>query len=96
MTLQAGAAQTVPVTITVNRPRRWDVDDPYLYKLVSEIQEQGKTVDRTATPFGIRTIAFTAGKGFFLNGRYLKMHGVCNHHDLGALGAAVNRRAIER
>ena len=96
VTLQSGATQTVPVTIAVSHPRRWDVDDPYLYTLVSEIQEQGKTVDRTVTPFGVRAIAFTAGKGFFLNDRYLKMHGVCNHHDLGALGAAVNRRAIER
>ena len=53
-------------------------------------------VDRYATPFGIRTIAVRQSKGFLLNGRPVKLQGVCLHHDLGALGAAVNRRATER
>src|SRR5260370_26482900 len=58
--------------------------------------DHGRPVDRYVTPFGIRTIAFEKGKGFLLNGRWLKLQGVCNHHDLGAFGAAVNRRATER
>ena len=55
-----------------------------------------KVVDRYVTPFGIRTIAFDKTKGFVLNGRVTKLQGVRNHHDLGALGAAVNRRATVR
>jgi beta-galactosidase len=65
--------------------------------LVSEVLDANKkVVDRYAEPFGIRTIAFDKAQGFLLNGRHLKMQGVCMHHDLGALGAAVNRRATER
>ncbi|MBZ5514906.1 MAG: DUF4982 domain-containing protein [Acidobacteriia bacterium] len=96
VTLPPGATQTVPATLKVAHPRRWDINDPYLYTLVSEIRAGDKVLDRYTTPFGIRTFSFERGKGFFLNGRYLKLHGVCNHHDLGALGAAVNRRATER
>ena len=53
-------------------------------------------LDRYETPFGIRTIEYGPDKGFLLNGRRVPLQGVCNHHDLGALGAAVNRRATER
>ncbi|MEI9973947.1 MAG: glycoside hydrolase family 2 TIM barrel-domain containing protein [Ignavibacteriota bacterium] len=56
----------------------------------------GHVVDRYTTSFGVRTIAFDKVKGFLLNGRAMKLHGVCNHADLGALGMAVNRRATER
>ncbi len=94
--IPAGGAQTASATLTVDHPQRWDIDRPYLYTLVSEIVEAGRVVDRYTTPFGIRAIAFDKNQGFSLNGRQLKLHGVCLHHDLGALGAAVNRRAIER
>ncbi len=68
-----------------------------LYSLVTEIVDTNKkVVDNDVTPFGIRTIAFDKAKGFALNGRVVKLQGVCLHHDLGALGAAVNRRATER
>ena len=86
----------VPTVLTINRPQRWDIDHPNLYTLVTEVLENNLPVDRSSTPFGIRTIGFDKQRGFSLNGRYLKLHGVCDHHDLGALGAAVNRRAIER
>lgn len=76
--------------------RRWDIDSPQLYTVVSTLIEHGRVVDEYATPFGIRTFAFTPDGGFSLNGRRLKLQGVCLHHDLGPLGAAVNRRAIER
>ena len=97
VTVPAGGSQTVATDLTVNRPQRWDVDHPYLYTLVSEVMDSNKkVVDRYAELFGIRTIAFDKTQGFLLNGRHLKMQGVCLHHDLGALGAAVNRRATER
>jgi beta-galactosidase len=86
----------VPSMLTVNHPKRWDIDHPNLYTLVTEVLENNLAVDRYTTPFGIRTIGFDKDKGFSLNGRHLKLQGVCDHHDLGALGAAVNRRAIER
>ena len=96
LTVPAGGAKAA-TDLAVTRPQRWDIDHPYLYSVVSEILDANKkVVDRYLTPIGIRTIAFDKAKGFLLNGRAVKIHGVCNHHDLGALGAAVNRRATER
>ena len=92
----AGSTQTVAATFDVAHPELWDVDRPYRYSLVTEVLEAGAVVDRYVTPFGIRSIAFDRQRGFLLNGRSVKLHGVCLHHDLGALGAAVNRRATER
>jgi beta-galactosidase len=93
----AGATQTVAADLIVMRPQHWDIDRPNLYTLVTEvIGGNRKVVDRYTTAFGIRTIAFNKTQGFLLNGRHVKLHGVCLHHDLGALGAAVNRRAVER
>ena len=86
----------VPSVLTVNHPKRWDVDQPNLYTVVTEVLENNLAVDRYTTTLGIRTVGFDKDKGFSLNGRHLKLQGVCDHHDLGALGAAVNRRAIER
>jgi len=83
-------------TLTVENPTRWDIDDPRLYTAVSRIRKEGRTLDSYETPFGIRTIEFDAQRGFLLNGRHRKLNGVCLHHDLGPLGAAVNRRATER
>ena len=95
-TIPAGGSQSMATTVNVAHPQRWDVDHPYLYKLVSEVMEGKRVVDRYETPFGIRTIGFDKAQGFLLNGRHLKMQGVCLHSDLGALGMAVNRRATER
>ncbi len=94
--LPAGGSQSISTALDVARPQRWDIDRPYLYSLVSEVVQGGAVVDRYVTPFGIRTIEFSSTKGFLLNGRVVKLHGVCMHHDLGALGAAVSRRATER
>ena len=74
----------------------WRLERPYMYTLVTEIQKDGQCVDRYVTPVGIRTFSFDAAKGFTLNGKPVKINGVCMHHDLGCLGAAVNVRAIER
>ncbi|HVP49377.1 MAG TPA: beta-galactosidase GalB [Bryobacteraceae bacterium] len=95
-TIPAGQTSTLKQTLLVPNPLLWDVDRPYLYRAVTTVKDATGEVDRYVTPFGIRTIEFNREKGFLLNGRHLKIHGVCNHHDLGALGAAVNRRAIER
>lgn len=77
-------------------PILWSVDDPKQYKLVTQILQNGKLVDQQETLFGIRYFNFDAKTGFSLNGKSLKINGVCMHHDLGALGAAVNTRAMER
>ncbi len=95
-TVPPSGTQTVSASLAVNQPQRWDVEQPRLYTLVTEVLEGKRLVDRYTTPFGIRTIAFDKTRGFLLNGRHLKLQGVCMHHDLGALGAAVNRRATER
>ena len=95
-TLPSGEQPALSQEVTVSNPVRWDVDRPYLYKAVSLVKAGGKVLDRYVTPFGVRTIEFDARKGFLLNGRYRKLKGVCMHHDLGPLGAAVNRRATER
>lgn len=82
--------------LKVTSPQLWDVEHPYLYSLVTEVVKGGQCVDRYVTPVGIRTFSFDAAKGFVLNGKPTKINGVCMHHDLGCLGAAVNVRAMER
>jgi beta-galactosidase len=96
LVIPPGGSQTDTHTFRLAHPKRWDIDNPFLYSMSCEVMQNGRPVDRYVIPFGIRTIAFDNDRGFLLNGRYRKLHGVCNHHDLGALGAAVNRRAIER
>jgi len=83
-------------TLSVPQPKLWSIAEPALYTAVSRISVGGKVIDNYTTTFGIRTIAFTTDKGFFLNGQHVQIHGVCDHHDLGCLGAAVHRRGIER
>jgi len=82
--------------IVLNNPRLWSVTDPCRYVAVTSLEQNGRLIDRVETPFGIRTIQFTVDNGFLLNGRRVRLNGVCLHHDLGALGAAVNARALER
>jgi beta-galactosidase len=92
----AEGSATVAPELTVTRPERWDVGRPYLYQAVSVIRDHERAVDRTSTSFGIRSILFDRTRGFVLNGRRVPLQGVCLHHDLGALGTAVDGRAIER
>jgi beta-galactosidase len=94
--ISPGATRTIAETLTIRKPQPWDMDHPYLYTLVSEVLDGIRVVDKYSSPFGVRTIAFDKEKGFLLNGKVHKLHGVCLHHDLGALGTAVNRRATER
>ncbi|MCD8292593.1 MAG: DUF4982 domain-containing protein [Prevotellaceae bacterium] len=81
---------------TVEQPALWSPEHPALYRAVSKIYVDDALVDSCATRFGIRSIELVADKGFFLNGEPRKFQGVCNHHDLGPLGAAVNRSALKR
>jgi beta-galactosidase len=80
----------------LDQPLLWDLDSPHLYKAITHVITDGEETDRYETTFGIRTIAFDADRGFSLNGRITRMKGVCLHHDLGPLGAAVNRRAMQK
>ncbi len=82
--------------INVKNPVLWSVEHPYLYKMVTTVLADNKIVDTYSTPIGIRYFNFDADKGFTLNGKPMKILGVCDHHDLGALGAAINTRALER
>lgn len=92
----AGQKSDVSQTMNISSPRLWDTENPYLYSLVTEIIKDGKCIDRYTTTTGVRDFKFDTEKGFILNGKQTKINGVCMHHDLGCLGAAVNTRAIER
>lgn len=74
----------------------WDIDHPRLYTLRSELLVDGRVMDTEQTRIGFRSIAFTPDRGFFLNGRHVKLKGVCLHGDLGALGGAVHPDAVRR
>lgn len=80
--------------INVPSPVLWSPEHPALYRAVSRILVDGREVDTYETVFGIRTLAFIPHKGFYLNGERRKFQGVCNHHDLGPLGAAVSEAAL--
>lgn len=80
----------------VDDAKLWDIESPNLYNCKVELIREGEVIDSDESKFGFRKIEFTPDKGFFLNGRHVKIHGACQHHDLGSLGAAVNKNAIRR
>ena len=82
--------------LRIRRPKLWSPESPSLYKAVTTVYAHGKAVDEYTTTFGVRSIELVADKGFFLNGKMRKFQGVCNHHDLGPLGSAVNEAALRR
>lgn len=94
--IHIGAFQTTTQAFSIASPTLWSLEKPYLYKAVTKVIINGKVVDEYTTPFGIRSFNFDVDKGFFLNGKKVKIVGVCNHHDLGCLGTAINTRALER
>ena len=94
--MKKGESSIAGQTLSISNPILWSDDKPYLYKAISQVESNGRIVDRYETPFGVRYFSFDINKGFSLNGKHVKIRGVCNHHDLGALGAAVNKRALER
>lgn len=95
-TIARGEGRAFAQQATVPRPSLWSPEQPRLYTAVSRVYLDGKVVDEQRTPFGIRTFYFSPDKGLVLNGRPIKMKGVCIHHDLGALGAAFFEEALER
>lgn len=80
----------------VKSPRCWDVEHPHLYILKTELWKDGEIIQEEYSQIGFRSIAFDPEQGFLLNGRKVKLNGVCEHHDLGALGAAFHRAAMAR
>jgi len=93
--IKAGTSESVWTELTIANPKRWDIRSPERYVAVTSVSSDDPQ-DACETPFGIRTIQFTPDNGFLLNGERVPLNGVCNHHDLGALGAAFNLRAAER
>jgi beta-galactosidase len=94
--VRPGKSHVFSADLALSAPRLWSPDDPVLYRLETEVIVDGQIVDTAATPFGIRTVAFSAEHGFLLNGKPLKLKGDCVHHDNGVLGAASYGRAEER
>ena len=94
--LKSDTVTEVIQNIPINNPILWSVEKPYLYRAISKIEIEGKICDDYKTTFGIRSFVFDREKGFILNGKQIKIKGVCDHHDLGCLGSAINKRALER
>lgn len=97
MKIEAGKTAVSKAEIAVLNPRYWSVDTPNMYTLQTKIYETSsmQVIDRYNTRFGMRKIEFT-DKGFVLNDKPMQIQGVCNHHDLGCLGAVVNKTALRR
>ena len=99
LTIESGEKATAQTNGTVRNPNLWGTgkyNKPNRYMAVTTVEQDGKTVDTYETTFGIRTLKFDGNVGFILNGKHIKINGVDNHHDLGALGAAFNYRAAQR
>jgi len=93
-----GPNSTLPVekSMRLFYPELWSIENPVVYTATSQVEVKNKMIDEYLTNFGIRYFKFDVERGFFLNGEQIKIKGVCNHHDLGCLGAAINVRAMER
>ena len=80
----------------IKKPRKWSCEDPYIYKVRTQLIAGGKVVDEVETTTGFRDFKFDPQTGFWLNGKNFKINGVCEHHDFGCLGAALNEDALHR
>lgn len=94
--IEAGEKHHFQQAISIFQPLLWDIDSPHLYQLKTRLYKNGILADEEEENFGYRYMDWQADKGFFLNGRWLKIHGVCLRHDYGALGTMENRSAAER
>ena len=94
--ISAHQSQSDEGQIDLKNPELWSLEKPQQYVVVTSVEHDGQPVDTYETPFGIRTIEFTKDNGFLLNGKRVPINGVCDHGDLGALGIAINTRALER
>ena len=81
---------------SIKKPRKWSCEDPYVYKVRTQLIVKGKVVDEVETTAGFRSFKFDPKTGFWLNGKNFKLNGVCEHHDFGCLGAALNEDALHR
>ncbi|MCU0363895.1 MAG: glycoside hydrolase family 2 protein, partial [Bacteroidales bacterium] len=95
-TILPGSVIKVTADMKISNPQFWGTENPYLYTMKALLYLNGKLADESATPAGIRTLQFDPDKGFALNGEWMKMKGVCIHHDAGVLGSAVPRQVWER
>ncbi len=94
--IEPGASATFTHDVGIDAPKRWDLEQAHLYRARATVLADGQAVDAHDTTFGIREARFESATGFWLNGRNLKLKGVCLHHDGGAVGAAVPLRVWER
>lgn len=94
--IAAHGLETFASQINIPNPRLWSLEKPRRYVVETTVEQDGKCVDIYETPFGIRTIRFDANEGFLLNGEHVKINGVCDHADLGAIGTVVNVSALRR
>ncbi|CAM4285089.1 beta-galactosidase GalB [Zobellia nedashkovskayae] len=94
--LEKSSEKVIIDEIIVNNPKRWGVENPYLYDVVTQVKKGNIVIDEFKSTLGIRSISFDAKEGFLLNEEPVEFKGVCMHHDLGPLGGAVNYRATER
>lgn len=83
-------------TISISNPKLWSCETPNIYKVRTEVKSGGKVVDTYETITGFRTFRFDPQSGFWLNGKNFKLNGVCEHHDFGCLGSALNEDALHR
>jgi beta-galactosidase len=93
---QSGDSTLHETPLQIPHPKLWSLEKTNLYVAVTSVLQNNRVVDRCQTPFGIRTIKFDKDHGFFLNGQHVKLNGVCDHSDLGALGTVVNVRGLQR
>lgn len=89
--IQANQSEVVSTELEIKTPKLWDIENPNLYKLKTTVLKNGEIIDHTTTQTGFRTFTFNPDKGFALNGDWMKIKGVCLHHDAGVLGSAVPR-----
>ncbi len=95
VTKSSVSAQSPEASLKIKNPKFWDIDTPYLYEVVTELCDGKKVIDREINPLGVRTIEWRGDTGFWLNGRNVKIYGVCEHLEGGPVGGASNRRLIE-
>ena len=95
-TILSNRSKDFETTLQLINPTFWDVENPYIYEVTTNVFKENKLVDSEKTTFGVRTIRFTADDGFYLNNRRVQLKGVNLHSDLGPLGMAFNYRAMER
>ncbi|TNJ43692.1 DUF4982 domain-containing protein [Tamlana fucoidanivorans] len=95
-TLNTNTENTFKQILQVKSPELWDCENPYMYKAITTVTQNGTLIDQYTTPFGIRSLKFDVNSGFFLNGKSTDVKGVCIHHDAGLVGAAVPKGVWKR